>query len=234
MPENAQPEAGAVRTRRRAEAWVHGVLNPLIDTLPAEIALLERGNITFNCDTGQLRHVRRTEETLTTPARHVLRDFVRANADAEKPLGLRDAAVDRLAEAARKSYDSVVKSDAFRKDVISLAKSSSRPASASVGGFAPSPAVEIDPEQLVRAFGEFVVNNRRGQMTDFESGFASVWNPSRERLLAYRSSDAFAQSDAALRELLEADARLLQWLQDKSFAVCEQFDVAAAPIGEFR
>ncbi len=226
------PDAPARPASRRAEAWVHAVLNPLIDTLPTEIALLERGNITFSCDTKGLRYMRRIEGTLTAPARHVLRDFLRANHDAEEPVRTHDVAVERLTIAARTAYETLSESETFRDAIQALlarAEQATPPAPAG----AAQPRVQIDPEQLVRALAEFVVN-RRGEVSDCESTFATIWDRERDRLLAYRVGGAFARCDEATTVLCEAARRLHRWLQDKSFALCERYDIAAAPLGERR
>jgi hypothetical protein len=232
MPDNTPPSEARARASARAEAWVHGVLNPLMDTLPAEVSLLERGNVTFNCDTGGLRHIHRVEDSLTAPARHVLRDLLRANPDAQEPIRNRDAAVDRVATDARAAFDSLVQNDPFRAAVKALAEPRAEHLP-SAPSFAVKPRLEFEPERLVRAFGEFVVN-RRAQITDFESDFAPIWNRERARLLAHRVGDLFVRCDEAAQALLDSDRRLIQWLQDKSFEFCERFDIAAAPIGEGR
>ena len=228
-----RPDAVVPTTARRAEAWVHGVLNPLMDTLPNEVVLLEGGNITFNCDTGGLRHIRRVEESLTAPARHVLRDFLRANADAEEPIRVRDAAVGQVVTRARAAYRELQQREAFRTAVRGLPEARGEPAPSVAAELAGPPSAKVDPDRLTRAFGEFVVN-RRGRMTDFESAFAPIWNRERERLLAHRAGDAFAKCDQATTGLLEADRHLVAWLQDKSFELCERHDIAAAPVGEGR
>lgn len=232
MPDSPSPPEARPRASARAESWVHGVLNPLLDTLPVEVALLERGNVTFNCDTGGLRHIRRIEDSLTASARHVLRDLRRANRDAEEPIRNRDVAMNDVATAARAAFDELTQRSAFRDAVTILAEPCAEPA-ASLPGVAPTPRVAVDAERLVRAVGEFVVN-RRGRMSDFESGFAQVWNHEGERLLDFRAGERFAQADEATTLLLERDRRLIQWLQDKSFELCERFDISAAPMGEGR
>ncbi len=232
IPE-APHHAAAPPASRRAEAWVHAVLNPLIDTLPNEIALLGRGNVTFNCDTKDLRHIRSVEDSLTAPARHVLRDFTRANPDADEPIRTRDAAVRRVAETARAAYEALVRIQAFRDAVAAVAARASEPGTPQPRGFAVASRAAIDPEQLIRAFAEFVVN-RRGEMTDFETDLAGIWNRERETMLRHRTGAPFAQCDDARSALLAADRRLLDWLKDKSFALCGQFDIAAGPVGEAR
>ncbi len=75
---------GPRRGSRRVEGWVYEVINPILDVLPGEIALLDAGNVTWRFLQRRLEFIRPIAEYLTPDGLHILHDFGRAHADVPK------------------------------------------------------------------------------------------------------------------------------------------------------
>lgn len=91
---------GPQRGSPRVAAWVHEVINPLLQALPMEIAFLESGNATWRFYNGRLEYLRPIDGYIAPEARRILDDFRLANADARKPLARHDELLENLVATA--------------------------------------------------------------------------------------------------------------------------------------
>src|SRR5436309_1257387 len=91
---------GSVHGSHRAMAWVHLVINSLLEALPIEVSLLEKGNTTWRHNSHQLEHIRHIENYLSLNGRHALRDFLHANPKGKELFQRHDRLLNEIAEAA--------------------------------------------------------------------------------------------------------------------------------------
>lgn len=206
---------------RRAEGWVHGVLNPLIDLMTSEIARLDRGAIAFHLDRRDLAFIRTVPESLLPSGRHLLRDFLAAHPDARQPLDARDSRVAPLAESARAAFDELTGDARFRALVIPFRRAATDPR-------LPPPSAEED-DRAVRVVASLVVN-RRSDVSASDTDLHACCIGALTSAGTFRHLPAVRALDTATSALRSADADLLRWMEGKSTELCERYDIPAAPI----
>lgn len=216
---NRGPRPGS----RRVEGWVYEVINPLLDAMHIEMAFLERGNVTWRFLSRSLEHIRSLDAYLPRQGLHILRDFQRANRGVQKRLSRHDELVEALAQAALHAHDWLVGSADFRQRVEHNLAEFMRadPEAAHPGG-------ALSPEQFPDLVAEHVVN-QTAQLPPHHTD-SRFWDRFGVSFLEFKSGPPFRSLDAARTSLLEYDRTLVDWLEKKSFDLCERYDIPAAPI----
>lgn len=212
---------GPQRGSPRVAAWVHEVINPLLEALPVEISFLESGNTTWRYHSGRPEYLRPIEAYLAPEARLVLQDFLRANPDAKKRLAKHDELFEDLVAAAAGACAVLISRDDF-VDLARKKLAEFTHASSSVeypGGAIP----EADFPKLV---AERVVNAIKEALSHYSD--AKFWGRYGPVFLDLGTGPKFERLRAARNALLKHDRTLYEWLGKKSFQLCEQYDVPAA------
>ena len=214
---------GPKRGSPRVAAWVHEVINPLLEALPVEISFLESGNTTWRYQSGRPEYLRPIEGYLAPQARFILGDFRRADTDAGRRLAKHDELFEHLAGAAADAHAALLN----REDFVSRARGrlAECPRTASSADHYPGGAIpEADFPKLV---AERVVNGIKEVFSYYSD--AKFWERYGAELLGFGIGPEFERLGAARNALLKHDRTLHEWLGKKSFRLCEEYDVPAAP-----
>lgn len=213
---------GPQRGSPRVAAWVHEVINPLLEALPMEISFLEGGNTTWRFYNGRPEYLRPIEGYLAPEARRIVDDFRRANSDAGKPLARHDEILERLIAAAGDAHEALMK----RKDFVERAQNrlaEFMQASSTVE----YPCGAIPEADFPKLVGERVVNAIKEVPSHYTD--AKFWERYRDEFTNFGGGPEFDRLREARDALLKHDRKLYEWLRKKSFRLCEEFDVPAAP-----
>lgn len=214
---------GPRRGSRRVEGWVFEVINPILDALPGEIALLDAGNVTWRFLQRRLEFIRPIAEYLTPDGLHILRDFGRAHADVPGHVKEHDRLVDALTRSAAHAHERLLAREDFRASLSEFLTEYWR-------RFvdAEKPWGAFSEDQFPALVAEHVVNRTReipSHHTD-----SKFWQVFGARLLSFDDDPAFEELDASRKSLANFDRRFAEWLEDKRFALCEEYDIPAAPL----
>lgn len=209
------------RQSPRAASWVYEVINPLLEIIPIELSFLQRGNVTFRFFNNTLEFIRSIENYLSPSARHIYRDFMRANADATKRLPNHDKLADTLKFAAQAAFTTLLSNPEFVAKVNSTLAEYQSVQKEYPGGAYPE-------EKFLHLVAEHVVNRIESlpeHFTDF-----LFWTRYGKEFLKFHKGCEFDKVDNACYTLLEFDKALIGWLQEKSYKLCTKYDIPAAPI----
>jgi len=214
---------GDVHGSRRAQAWVHLVINELIEIVPIEISFLESGNVSWRYIGRRLENVQPIENYLSLNGRHALRDFLRSTTSARQLFEVHDQLVADLTTAAARAFDSLLASQEFRAafDAASRGFSASEPGQQAFSlGASPNFALDLAAERVV---------NRIKSLPNYfvDSHF---WESQAVRLLGFAEGPAFKTLESSRTTLLKHDARLTPWLENTASDLCEKYDIPAAPV----
>lgn len=205
----------------RVAAWVHEVINPLLEALPVEISFFESGNTTWRYYSGRPEYLRPIEGYLTPQARFILDDFRRADADARKRFAKHDELFEHLVAGATDAHATLMTREAFvSRARQKLADYPRAPSSDYPGGAVP----EADFPKLV---AERIVNDIKALFSHYSD--AKFWERYGSDFLEFSSGPEFERLRAARHALLKHDRMLCEWLGKKGFRLCEEYDVPAAP-----
>ncbi|MDO8141934.1 MAG: hypothetical protein Q6358_10585 [Candidatus Brocadiales bacterium] len=208
------------RQSPRVESWVYEVINPLLEIVPIELSFLQRGNVTFRFFNNTLEFIRSIENHLSLSARHICRDFMKANLDAAKCLSKHDKLVNTLNLAARAAFTALSSNPEF------VAKVNYTLAEYQLGQ-KEYPGGAYPEEKFLHLVAEHVVN-RIESLPDHFTDFV-FWTRYGKEFLKFRKGCEVDKVDNARYTLLEFDKALIDWLQEKSYKLCTQYDIPAAP-----
>jgi hypothetical protein len=207
----------------RVAAWVHEVINTLLEALPVERSFLQHGNATWRFYNQELEHVRPLAQYLLPGARHILRDFLLANRDARPVFSEHDRLVGRLSSSAEASCKALMRGEGFRllveEHLARFESGDPRP---------PYPGGAVPREDFPSLVAERVVN----QVASFPSHYADAafWTSHGAQFLALASGPEFETLQGVREQLLRHDRKLMDWLERKSFDLCSDYDVPAGPV----
>lgn len=204
----------------RVASWVYEVINPLIEIIPIELSFLQRSNVTFRFFNNTLEFIRTIENHLSPSARHIYRDFMKANADATKRLSNHDKLADTLKFAARSAFTALSSNPEFVSKVNhTVAEYRSVQKEYPGGGY---------PEEKFLHLVAAHVVNRIESLPEHSTDFL-FWAQYGKEFLKFRKGCEFDKVDKACYTLLEFNKTLIDWLQEKSYKLCTQYDISAAP-----
>ncbi len=218
---------GPQRGSPRVAAWVHEVINPLLDALPMEISFLESGNTTWRFYNGRPEYLRPIEGYIVPEARRILDDFRLANSDAKQRLRRHDELLERLIAAAGDAHKALMR----RKDFVERAQNrlaEFMQASSEVE----HPRGALPEADFPKLVAERVVNAIREIPSHYSD--AKFWERYRDEFTAFGGCPEFDRLREARDALLKHDRQLVEWLRRKSFRLCEEYDVPAAPFRGWR
>lgn len=205
----------------RVAAWIHEVINPLLEALPVEISFLESGNTTWRYYSRRPEYLRPVEGYLAPQARFILRDFVQANADAKKHLANHDKLLEGLIVTVTQAHTALMNRDDFvdhaRKRLAEFTTASSD---------VEYPGGAIPKEDFPNLVAERVVNAIGDVLSHYSD--AKFWERYRTEFLDFGRGTEFERLQAGRNALLKHDRMLHEWLGKKSFRLCEEYDVPAA------
>lgn len=206
---------------KRVASWVYMVINPLLEIVPIELLFLHKGSVTFRFYNQELEFIRPVESYLSQSARHVYRDFLNANADTTERLSAHDVHVHTLEIAAQEAFTILSCNTKFLDRVKYCLKEY-----LSTGQTYPGGAYSEENFPLLVA--EHVVNRNKSIPEHYTD--SKFWARYGTEFLEFYIGPEFDRLDKACKDLLSYDEALTDWLQKKSYNLCEQYDIPAAPI----
>ncbi len=206
---------------RRVEAWVHSVLNPVIEGLRRERFLLERGNLSWRAYSRSFEYIRPVEEYLDGAQVANLEDF---RSDPLNPgfaaaFGEHDRALGAVESKANQFFEGLINSDLFPKQVRDLVKE--------FGGDTFHVAIAITQDDLPKYIAEYLINNTG----DLPAHYVThrFWAQNRNEFEPYKERESFRNLQCAVGELRSISEALLDRLEKHRRYLCTTFDVPAAP-----
>ena len=94
MTSDIKPEKGS----ERVKSWVYAILNPAIESLRRETALLKTGNLSWRAHTKRCEYIRPVDELIDPPSQPILDDFLAEDPTLRDHFNKHDAALARLEE----------------------------------------------------------------------------------------------------------------------------------------
>jgi len=207
----------------RVQAWVHEVLNRLIDALPLEIQFLEAKNVTWRHHNLQPEYIKRLEFYLPPNARHIYRDFRKADKEFLVSTGKHDNQyLPELTQACSTAHARLLDNDGFRELVSQRVREFTEESSAGTH------AAFFASDEFPRLVGEHVVNQIERLATHFLDHV--FWADYGSEFRALADEKRMLRTVNSLRtRLLEYDRKLQASLEEKSERLCEEYDLPAAP-----
>jgi len=219
----------------RVAAWIHAVLNPWVDAVENELAILGRGGTTWRYLPRRLEFILPMKDYVAV-AHHTLDDYLRARPESKPKVEEHDRHRDDLERAACGAHDELVKRPEFRSLVADRLRKFTT--TAPVRGN-PRARVKVAPEQQrpnpasgVREFPSLVAERIINQVQELPEYYTdhAFWNLYRGDFLAMRHGRAFETLDASHAGLEGFNRIFRDTLKDWRFALLEEYDVPPAPL----
>jgi hypothetical protein len=213
---------------RRVEAWVHSVLNPIMDGLDRERLLLERGNLSWRAYSRSCEYIRPVEQYVDPSQLPNLEDFLEdpENLGFVERFHQHDHSLEELESSANRFLDGLMKSTMFSQEVENAFQEYvAKPHT--VQSF----STTMTNENLAKFVGEYLINN----VENLEQHYVlhKFWSENRERFRHSAESAEFHEQREsfhhAVKELLEISRNLLSHLKEHRRLLCTRFDIPAAP-----
>lgn len=205
----------------RVASWVYGVINPLLEIIPIELTFLRSGSATFRFYNKKLEFIRSVESYLSSSSRHVYRDFLNANADVTEQLSSHDKLVHTLEIVAREAFTILSDNQGFVDKVKCYLNEYLSAGQSPPGGAYPD-------EKFPLLVAEHVINKVESIPDRFTD--SKFWARYGGEFLKFYSGHEFDRLNRACKDMLSCDEALMDWLQTKSYHLCEKYDIPAAPI----
>lgn len=208
-------------TSLRAASWVYDVINVFIDALEMESTLLRRGNSSWRFYNEQLEHIRPLNAYLSRNAQHIFRDFLLARPGVTEMLAPHDELRANLETAATAAAREILEFTNLRSRVEDARKRYllKHPKDVPTGAFASEKHADLVAEHLVNEVKELPAN-----YTD-----ALFWKEHGLEFSDVMSTPACQELRRSRQALLSYDQGLIQWLEQYSLSLCQEFDIPAAP-----
>ena len=222
---------------RRVEAWVHSVLNPLVDALRREQLLLERGNLSWRAYSRSCDYIRPIQEYLDIAQIPNLENF---RSDPLNPgfaaaFDEHDCALREMESKVRQFFDRLMNSELFLKQVRDLVREFSGDSSHAAGQV----GMTIHDDDLPKYVAEYLINNTKDLPAHYVThGFWAQYKDRfphlAEEFEPYKQRESFQNLQSAVGELRGISRALLNRLEEHRSHLCATFDIPAAPISANR
>lgn len=220
MKKSARQQSPPQKGSDRVSAWIHTVINPLIEALRIEKNFLEERNWTWRYPITELEFIRPLQLYLDYAMRPNFEDFLRANSKFRKDVERQDDLLRKLTEECRKAFKSLEGNRPLQERLGELRSDYMRGGKESPGGTVPE-------EEFFRLIAQYLVNNIKELPPYYTT--SEFWNRFGEELLRFRTGEAFQRLEKAGEDLRDHDERLIKKLEDLRFEFCEKYDIPAAP-----
>ncbi len=212
---------------RRVEAWVHSVLNPVIEGLGRERFLLERGNLSWRSYSRGCEYIRPIEQYLDPSQQPNLEDFLAdpENSGFAEEFRRHDHSLEELESSANRFFDGFMKSTLFSEEVENAFRDyMAEPHSTQLF------STTMTTETLAKFIGEYLINDV--EYLEPHDVLREFWSENRERFRYLTEVVEIlrpAPIHHAVKELLETSKNLLSHLKEHRRRLCTRFDIPAAP-----
>lgn len=216
-------------------AWVHGVLNPWVDALGSELALVKRGGTSWRHWSRRLEFILPMREYVVSD-HHTLDDYLRAQPHVNPYVLEHDKLRDALERAAVALHDDLTRRPEFKDLVANRLAQFLAPAGASsdvvIGGQrrgASHPGGAIPDEKFASLVAERVINNVDEVPANYTDH--QFWTLYRGDFMTMRHGPATHALDTARAALEVFDVQFLGQLKEWRFELLDRYDVP--PSGSF-
>jgi hypothetical protein len=213
---------------RRVEAWVHSVLNPIIEGLGREQFLLERGDLSWRSYSRGCEYIRPIAQYIGPSQVPNLEDFLDdpENSGFAAQFSQHDQSLGKLESSVKRFFEELTKSASFAGEVSSaLQEHATGPHSSQ------SYSATMTDEAVAKYVGEYLINNIENLPQHY--GLYEFWSQNRERFRRSAESIEFREQREsfchAVKEVREISRGLLSHLKDHRRRLCTTFDIPAAP-----
>lgn len=217
---------------RRVEAWVHSVLNPIIEGLRRERFLLERGDLSWRAYSRSCEYIRPVEQYLDSSQLPNLEDFLAdpLNPEFADEFRKHDLALLEAESRAEQFFRRLMNSELFSNQVRDLVRESGGdPAHAA----RPVP-MTIAEGDLPKYVAEYLINNTENVPAHYVTH--EFWAHNRDKFphLAedfepYKQRESFQNLQLAVGGLSDISEAILNRLEEHRRYLCMSFDIPAAP-----
>lgn len=205
---------------RRFAAWIHTVINPILDGLEREISLLDQKNWTWRYYNQKLEFIHEIKKYIAYSDWPNYEQFIRTNKKAEKWFTEHDNLLQELTESTTKAHHILVQSEEFSEDVDSALKAFMEKEGVDPYGGAPR-------DKAISIIAEYVINNRAelpNQYTD-----SLFWRRKGQDILPYRQEPSLQPMFTTGEKLGLHDRKIHRELDDLRFEWGEKYDLPYAP-----
>ena len=213
---------------RRVEAWVHSVLNPVIEALRREQLLLGRGDLSWRTYSRSCEYIRPIEQYIDPSQAPNLEDFLDdpENSGFAEEFKHHDDNLGKLELSANRFFDQLMNSMSFSEEVGSALREYATGPDRSQ-----SYSTTMTNEAVAKFVGEYLINH----IEELEQyyGLHEFWSQNRERFRHSAESVEFHEQREsfhhAVKELLEISKNLVSHLREHRRHLCTRFDIPLAP-----
>jgi hypothetical protein len=221
MTPEVKPEKGS----ERVKAWVYAVLNPIIESLRRETALLRTGNLSWRLHTKRCEYIRPIEDLIDPAHLPILEDFLAEDPTFRERFREHDVALATLGEAATESFQKLVQAPIFQGRVDQLLREYET--SRQTGN--PNRPDLLDIATKVPEYvAENLINNA-GSLPRHHTMHA-FWENFGPQFTTFKDRGTFKATEMASRNLLQTSEKLRLDLESLRLSLCREYDIPAAPI----
>ncbi|MEW6685162.1 MAG: hypothetical protein AB1393_03020 [Candidatus Edwardsbacteria bacterium] len=208
----------------RVTAWVHTVINPLLEALEVEQHLLKEHNWTWRYSTETLEFIKPIKRYLGPPEWPNYEDYLRANPESRGEIEKHDTLIEQLDAQCEKAFRELIASEEFLSKV-----------SAFLSEYAqnfkdqPYPGGAISEQDFPKLVAQRIINNQHTELPEYYTD-ALFWKSYRENFLLFRKRNVFDILSGYGEELKRTDERLVKYFEDIRFKFCEEYDIPASPL----
>ncbi|MBI5197283.1 MAG: hypothetical protein HZA19_01610 [Nitrospirae bacterium] len=225
MKKSARQQSPPQKGSDRVSAWIHTVINPLIEALRIEKKFLDDRNWTWRYLIGELEFIRPLKFYLDQPMWHNFDDFLRANPKFQKQIDGHDQLLDKLTKECQKASGDLVTSKSFQGKVGKLRSNYQQ-------GGEDYPGGKVPEKDFTKLVAQYLVNNIK-ELPEYYT-ISKFWSRFGEELLHFRTGQTFQVLNKAGEQLEKYDVVLIKKLKDLQFEFCQKYDIPAAPLPYMR
>lgn len=217
---------------RRVEAWVHSVLNHLVEALRQEQLLLGRGDLSWRSYSRSCEYIRPVREYLDPSQLPNLEDFLAdpLNPEFADEFRKHDLALLEVESRAEQVFRGLMNSELFSKQVRDLVRESGGDSSHAAR---PVP-MTIAEGDLPKYVAEYLINNTENLPAHYVTHEFWAHNRAKFPHLAedfepYKQRESFQNLQVAVGKLRVISESILNHLEEHRRYLCISFDIPAAP-----
>ena len=212
---------------RRVAAWIYAVINPILESLQDEAALLESGNLTWRSSSNRCERIRNIQEYVDSKQWPNYFDFCAEHEPFKKSFEKHDANLKSLNSVAKEWFNFQLSSKQFSIILLDAHLVAYEKERASIGPQAPS--FNNSRGDIPKVFAENIINNVGSLPAHYL--YSPLWNfRSNVELLGFRTNPEFTPLHNAIATQRQMSAALKAELEDYRLSLSRQFDVPAAPV----
>jgi hypothetical protein len=216
---------------RRVQVWVYAVINPLIEALQREVALLRRGDLSWRSYSTSCEYIRVIYQYVEPSQYPNYEDFLADNPDFKKEFEEHDAQVSKIESDITYFVSGLLESQVFQervRDTLEAYELSAR-------GDALRPKLDGMKDRLPNVVAELLVNRAKTLPSHYV--VHKYWEEFRKRFepveelfeLHQKGKLRWQVLEGAAAALRETSAKLEDRLKHHRQFLCREYDIPFAP-----